>query len=135
MGLLRAAAPESLNGVSDVGRLFELGRDEEFLRFPVVGNVQHVGLAAHLAVFDVALVPAGGFVHRRFVPFSTAGALEAWGQVGILEGRAGFRLEIICRLRWDHNHDLKGLFTGVATVATSQEKATGLAALAGGSYF
>jgi hypothetical protein len=32
-----------------------------------------------LAVFDVALRTAGGFIHRGFVPLTATGALESWG--------------------------------------------------------
>ncbi len=61
--------------------LLEFGRDLKFLRFGIVGNPQDVGLAADLAVFDVALRKAGGFVHRRFVPLTAASALESWGHL------------------------------------------------------
>jgi hypothetical protein len=56
---------------------FLRSRDEEFLRRRIVLNAQHVWLAAYLAVFDVALPPARGFVDAGGVPLSTACALEA----------------------------------------------------------
>jgi hypothetical protein len=57
--------------------LLELGGDEERLRIRIVGNVQYVGFAANLAVFDVALIPSGRLVHGGLVPLSATGALEA----------------------------------------------------------
>jgi hypothetical protein len=39
--------------------------------------MENIGLAAHLAVFDIRLGTAGGFIHCGLVPFATARALEA----------------------------------------------------------
>jgi len=51
-------------------------RHKEFLRQRIVFHTKHIGLAADLAVFDIALPAAGGFVHAGDVPLSTARALE-----------------------------------------------------------
>jgi hypothetical protein len=56
---------------------FQRSRDEEFLRRPIELNMQHIWLAAYLAVFDVALPPARRFVDGGGVPLSAACALEA----------------------------------------------------------
>ncbi len=50
--------------------------DEKLVCSFVVLDAQHVGLAAYLAVFDVALASARGFIHRSRVPLPTAGALK-----------------------------------------------------------
>jgi hypothetical protein len=42
-------------------------------------NLQNIRLAADLAILDVVLPASGGRIHRRLVPFSTTGALEARG--------------------------------------------------------
>jgi len=39
-------------------------------------DLQHVGLAAHLAVFHVRLAASGGLINRRLVPFPAGGALK-----------------------------------------------------------
>jgi hypothetical protein len=39
-------------------------------------HIEHVGLAADLAILDVLLVSAGGFIHSGFVPFAAACALK-----------------------------------------------------------
>jgi hypothetical protein len=59
--------------------LFQFRGDQELFRFGIVRDFQDVGLAADLAVFDVALRTAGGLVHRGFVPLTATGALESWG--------------------------------------------------------
>jgi hypothetical protein len=56
--------------------LFQLGADEEPLSLGIPGDVQEVGLAADLAVFDIILADAGRLVHRGGVPFSATGALK-----------------------------------------------------------
>ena len=61
--------------------LFQFGSDQKFFRFWIAGNFQDVGLAADLAVFDVALHTAGRFVHDRFVPLTATGTLEGWGHL------------------------------------------------------
>lgn len=66
------ARRESVPGANSLQR----SRYEEFPRRPIVLNPQHVGLAAHLAVFDVVLTPSGGFVDVSQVPFSASRALE-----------------------------------------------------------
>jgi hypothetical protein len=55
---------------------FELGMDEKAVICGAPTHVENVGLATDLAVFDVLLAGARGFIHRGFVPFATAGALE-----------------------------------------------------------
>src|ERR1700722_13318327 len=57
-------------------RLFQLSRDEEFLRRRVVLHAQYVRLAADLAVFNVTLAAPSGFIDRGRVPFSAGRALE-----------------------------------------------------------
>jgi hypothetical protein len=44
-------------------QLFQCRRDQELLRIRLVGNLQHIGFAADLTVFDVALYPASRLVH------------------------------------------------------------------------
>jgi hypothetical protein len=39
--------------------------------------MQNIRLAAHLAVFNVRLLPARGRIHRRFIPLPASRALEA----------------------------------------------------------
>ena len=48
----------------------------KLLRGIVVRNVQHVGLAADLAVFNVGLSQTGGFVDRGDVPLAAGGTLK-----------------------------------------------------------
>ena len=55
---------------------FQFGGDEEFLRRGVVLDAKDIGLAADLAVFNVALAASGGLVDGRGVPFAAGGALE-----------------------------------------------------------
>jgi hypothetical protein len=43
----------------------------------VVLHVQHIRLAAHLAIFYVTLIASSGLVHRSLVPLAAAGALES----------------------------------------------------------
>src|SRR5580698_10609752 len=63
----------------DNGRipLFEFGHDDELGYLVVITDAQHIRLAADLAVFDVALRPAGGGVHRGFIPFATSCTLKS----------------------------------------------------------
>ncbi len=56
---------------------FQNRRDEEFLRCDVILDLQQVGLAADLAVFDVVLPPTCGFVNRGDIPLAAAGTLKA----------------------------------------------------------
>ena len=51
--------------------------DEEFLRQSVVLYAQHIWLAACLAVLDIALPLACGFVDRSQVPHATARTLKS----------------------------------------------------------
>lgn len=51
-------------------------RNKEFLRGSVIFNAQHIRLAAHLAVFHIALPPPGRLVDRSSIPFSASSALE-----------------------------------------------------------
>ncbi len=44
--------------------------------FAIPLDVKHVGLAAHLAVFDVGLARATGFVDGGLNPFIACGTLE-----------------------------------------------------------
>jgi arginase family enzyme len=60
--------------------------DEELLRRDVVADVKEVGLATDLAVFDVGLCAACGFIHSGGVPLATASALEAAIHDGIISG-------------------------------------------------
>ena len=65
-----------MSGVAGKGSLQFCG-DDEFLRGQVEADVQDVGLATDLAVFDVRLATARGLVDDGFVPFPASGALEA----------------------------------------------------------
>jgi hypothetical protein len=56
---------------------FELGAYTVFVRLPVPLNTEHVGLAAHLAILDVALPASCGLINHRFIPLSTSRALKA----------------------------------------------------------
>jgi len=60
---------------------FEFGGDGVVAGGAVPVDVEDVGLAADLAVFDVGLVGAGGFIDGGVVPLAAACALEA-GFVG-----------------------------------------------------
>jgi hypothetical protein len=51
--------------------------DEELLRRNVIFNLQNVGLAADLTIFNVALAAAGTRVHRGEVPLTATCALKA----------------------------------------------------------
>ena len=66
---------------ASTGLALELGGDDEFFGGAVPGDVEDVGAAADLAVFDVGLAGAGGFVNEGGVPFAAACALVA-GFVG-----------------------------------------------------
>lgn len=44
-------------------QLFQCRRNQELLRVRLVENVQDIGLAADLTVFNVALYPASRLVH------------------------------------------------------------------------
>jgi hypothetical protein len=59
----------------------ELGGDHEFFGGAVPLDAEDVGAAADLAVFDIGLAGAGGFVDEGGVPFAAACALVA-GFVG-----------------------------------------------------
>src|SRR5579862_540821 len=50
--------------------------DKEFLRRHIVLYAQYIRLTADLAIFDIALSAAGGFIHRSCIPLSAGGALE-----------------------------------------------------------
>lgn len=67
-----------------VATLFEFGRDQALFRLRVEGDLQQVGAAANLAVFDVTLVAAGGFVDGGLVPLAASRTLEAGGHRGSL---------------------------------------------------
>jgi hypothetical protein len=54
---------------------FELCVDEISVAVPA--NLKDIRLAANLAIFDIALPGATGFVHNSFIPLSTASTLEA----------------------------------------------------------
>jgi hypothetical protein len=54
----------------------QCSRDEEFLRRCIALNAEHIGLAADLAVFDVALLASRGFIHRGYIPLAATGTLK-----------------------------------------------------------
>jgi len=54
-----------------------LGRDKELPGRVVVLNAENVRLAADLAIFDVDLAAARGFVDPRRIPFTARSTLEA----------------------------------------------------------
>jgi hypothetical protein len=56
---------------------FQFSGDEKFLRGVVVLDAKDIGLAANLAIFDVALAASSGLIHGGGVPFSARCALEA----------------------------------------------------------
>ena len=58
-------------------QLLQCRRNKEFLRRRIVLHAQHIGLAADLAVFDVALPVPRGFVHGRYIPLATTRTLKA----------------------------------------------------------
>jgi hypothetical protein len=51
--------------------------DEESLVCCAPADIEHVGLAADLAVFDVALMAACGFIDDGLVPLAAARTLES----------------------------------------------------------
>jgi hypothetical protein len=55
---------------------FELGMNEKALIGGAPAQVEQIWLAADLAVFDILLAAAGGFIDGGFVPLPTAGTLE-----------------------------------------------------------
>ena len=57
--------------------LFQLRADDVLTRTAGPRDFQHVGFAANLAVFNVALLAAGGRINRRFIPLAAAGTLES----------------------------------------------------------
>src|SRR5207302_11384501 len=57
--------------------LFQFCRDYEILRVGIIGNVQHIGLAADLAVFNIHLMETGGSIECSHIPVPACGALEA----------------------------------------------------------
>src|SRR5258708_36906718 len=63
-------------GVLEEGASLQIGCDEEFLRRRVILNAQHIGLAAHLAVFNVALLASRGFIYRGRVPLAASRTLK-----------------------------------------------------------
>jgi len=56
---------------------FEFGSDHELIRFRVPLHGQHVRLAAHLAIFHIALFTSAAGVGGRLIPLATSGALKA----------------------------------------------------------
>ena len=56
---------------------FKFGTDRILGRGHVPANVEHVRLAADLAVFDILLATTRGFIHGGLVPFPAPSALEA----------------------------------------------------------
>src|SRR5450432_4831489 len=56
---------------------FKLGAEGVLLSCPVPLDLKDVWLAAHLAIFDVALPVSRRLIHHRLIPLSTACALEA----------------------------------------------------------
>jgi hypothetical protein len=56
---------------------FQFRGDEKFLRGGVILDAKDIGLAANLAIFDVALAASSGLIHEVGVPFSAGCALEA----------------------------------------------------------
>ena len=57
--------------------LFQFRLDRVFAGRHVPGGQQHVGFAADLAVFNIALFHSSGRIHRGLVPLAAAGALKA----------------------------------------------------------
>jgi hypothetical protein len=64
--------------------LFEFGANKKFFGVRIERDLQHVGPAAHLAIFDVALVASRGFVDAGFVPLAATRTLEAGGRPSYL---------------------------------------------------
>ena len=58
------------------GNLLQRRRYEKFLRRRIVLDSKHIGLAADLAVLDVALPAPRGFVHDRCIPLAAARTLK-----------------------------------------------------------
>src|SRR5581483_5867622 len=58
-------------------RLFQLSCNHKLIFNGIVDKMQDIRFAANLAIFDIGLSPAGVFIDRGFVPFSTTGTLEA----------------------------------------------------------
>ena len=56
---------------------FQLSANGEFPGRAVPSNVEDIRLAANLAIFHVLLRPAGGRLHRSFIPLSASGALKS----------------------------------------------------------
>jgi hypothetical protein len=57
------------------GSTFEFCTDEESLVCGAPAYVEHIGLAADLTVFNVALVLSCGFIDEGLIPLATAGTL------------------------------------------------------------
>jgi len=55
----------------------QFSSDEEFLRRRVVLDTKYIGLAADLAIFDLALAASRRLIHGRDIPLSAGRALEA----------------------------------------------------------
>jgi hypothetical protein len=56
---------------------FQFSGDKKLLRGVVVFDAKDIGLAANLAILDVALAASSGLIHGGGVPFSARCALEA----------------------------------------------------------
>jgi len=70
-------APSSSFLVLPQNQLFQLRADRILARGDVPAYLQHIRLAAHLAVFDILLSHAGGRVHAGFIPLPASCALKA----------------------------------------------------------
>ena len=57
--------------------LFQLSANGIFTRRVIPTDVEHIRLAANLAVFDITLARAGSGVNLGFIPFTAAGTLES----------------------------------------------------------
>jgi hypothetical protein len=60
----------------EASQSLQFGPDEEALSVWGIRNLQYVGTATDLAVFDVALNATGGLVHRSLIPFAATRALK-----------------------------------------------------------
>ena len=66
-----------MNCRSELLYLFQLCRNYKFLLLRVVSDIEHIRLAADLAVFHIRLRASGRFVHGRLVPFAAASTLKS----------------------------------------------------------
>src|SRR5580698_3383426 len=57
--------------------LLQFRRDEKLLRRKIVLNAQHIRLAAHLAVFHIALPPPRRLINRGHIPLPARRALKS----------------------------------------------------------